>query len=1145
MADLLRLPLTGRVLLEASAGTGKTYALETMVVRLVALENIPLEEIVIVTFTEAATAELRFRIARRLRTCLNSLTGAAQDPLMELLGPAQETGIPVTRRIQRAIQTMDRATIATIHGFCARLLGQFGLVAGITLPSALEPDLSPVRHRAALDLWRTQFVPIPGLAGSALRHALPLKDVEALLALPALIFAPQIFPQPKDDTSALIQAATELSEALGTVQAHWETICHTVATCETQRSACFDGRHIKAGTLQRCLAAWEAYLAEPWNLKKSQGLEKLTLSFLNTRTKASAPRDIHMAPLGLLDTAWEKLQIFQRHVQEWVETTRAHIAGQTGALLDRACAQTGVFGYDSLLRLAAAAVDTPEVCRKAQAVWRVALVDEFQDTDPIQEHILSRIFHAPGHSLITIGDPKQSIYAFRGADIHVYLDAKCRADHTADLDTNYRSCPGLVEATNTIFSLHPTPFVCPDITFAPVRPRPAPWPQLDDPEEQAALVLWHLPVPENPLAKGEAEPRIAKAVAAEISRLLHAGVCVNGAPLSPGHIAVLVDTHAQAPIVARALAEATIPFVMEEKASVLDTPEARAILALLWAFLEPRKRRRIATALATPLVGESAATLKAMAEDSALLASWQERFAHGQALWHRYGVVSALEYIFKECDVRQRLLSWPHGIRTATNLEHLLELLQAEESRGVSSRRLCQYLAWGCSQPATEATTLRPAHVGDAVRILTVHKSKGLEFPIVFWPYPFRKAEANPPYLYQNNEGLVLDFREANAEAKERATTETLAETVRLAYVAMTRASHRLYTVWGRVRGAESSALAWILHGPQRAESLTEDQVRELLEGLRSSTIGVHELPTKDPLPWRPPALASQPISVPWTRSELDPWVIQSFTSLTRGDHTEQPGWDEVVDTAEDPETADPSIAHFPRGPVAGACIHALMEAVLHGEPPEDAAQWALDAHGMDPSWAPVLTQMVHWAFKADLGGFCLAEATTMVPEMRFLFPTAGLSSSELAALCRDLTGRDILLRERVQQGWVTGVLDAVVEVQGRYYVVDWKTHVLGPNPGDYTSKAMAHIMASSGYDLQATLYLAALDRLLAARLSLQDPLPLIGGAFFLFLRGIHPDYPGCGVLHIPPQPQPITKLRQRLCSISPTTSGIIAPTLD
>lgn len=1138
MADLFSLPLRGRVLVEASAGTGKTYALEILFVRLVALEGIPVERILTVTFTEAATQELRTRLTQRLTHCLRQQHAPA-DELSRRLQEAEARGIPVKARLTAARMSMDQAPISTIHGFCQRLISRFGLAAPAG-PSVLTEDTIPIVHHAAMELWRQELCLLPGLAGKHLRQTLTVADMETLLGTPALVQGPVIHPPPTPpDTHELLRAQEAFSAAMSALQDHFGAIQETVAWCEAHHNTVFQGSRIRKGTLVAALSAWQNFLATPWATPRANDqalLLKLLPDHLNQCVKANHKADF--SPLTPLAEAWEAAQAFYHAAQRWRIQTMAMAASTAMARLNAASEELGLHGFDALIRQAAALVDNPDICRQAQDIWHVAIVDEFQDTDALQERVLARLFDHPGRCRITVADPKQAIYAFRGADLAVYLQAAAGCEHRATLDTNYRATPALVTAINAIFSRNPQAFVLPEIGFSPVKPRPQPWPNIEDPSCSAACVLWRVPAPDKPLAQTDAVPLLAQAVATEASRLLRQGVRIDAVPMHPGHMAVLVDTRAQMAPIAQALEAANIPYILEEDASVLDSAEAEELLALLYAMRAPRRRSQVATALATNLMGFDAAAIWDLYEHPEQWEVWQERFAEAMEVWRRQGVGAAVEMLFALAHTRKRLLGLPQRLRTVTNLDHLLEFLQLHESREATPSKLCRLLA-NPDRQSRCATQLRPIGTEEAVRILTVHKSKGLEFPVVFCPYLFRATKTGTPLLlYHNDNGaLVLDL-ECDTPAQIQAQRESLAEGVRLAYVALTRASHRLYFAWGRINQADTSGLAWVLHGNRGTVRWKEIQEADVDADLASlaDVISIQPLP-KDPSKiWTPPQPPWELRLCPWTRRLAPPPVIQSFTGLTRGLSQTRPGWDDEPAEAPAPPPAASStirdMAQFPRGPVAGTCIHAIWENVALGASVQEAVRLGLETYGMDLHWTDALTQMVDHVLDADLGGFCLREHQGWVAEMEFLLPTQGLSRAELAALVRSMSGRTPPLDRDMGAGWITGFVDAVLEIHGRYYVVDWKTHLLGESPAAYTPASMAAAMTEHGYDLQAALYLAALDRLLAARRPDTEPLASLGGAFFLFVRGIHPEYPGHGIVHIPAHPPTIRSLRERLCSL-------------
>ena len=512
--------------------------------------------------------------------------------------------------------------------------------------------------------------------------------------------------------------------------------------------------------------------------------------------------------------------------------------------------------FDDLLHRLDEALAGPAGAALAERIrgrFHAVLIDEFQDTDPVQYRIFERLYRGGEGGLFLIGDPKQAIYAFRGADVFTYMQAKRDAAKPVyTLDTNRRSGPRLLAAINSVFALGEdrAPFVFDEIPFTPMRPAPDAADALGGAAAgRPPLQILFVPRPsgERPINKGWADDNLPRLVAAEIARFLACGATIEGREVDPGDIAVLCRKNKQAARVQEELRGLAIPSVLQGDASVFESPECRELERVLRAMAEPTDAAALRAALVTPLCGLGGADLFALKDDEAGWDGWVRRFQDWSERWRADGFMPAFRRMLDGCDAPPRLLALTDGERRLTNVLHLGELLQtaaAETRRGPLG--LVEWLAEmrvdaaARGEMAGEAAQMRLESDADALKLTTVHKSKGLEYPIVYCPFlwdgKLLYGEDDTCLRFHAPDGtLTMDLGSPQRDEHRRlAEREALAESLRLLYVALTRAKHRCSVVWGAFREAETSALGYLLHQPpslpagESAETAAKEHVGSL-----------------------------------------------------------------------------------------------------------------------------------------------------------------------------------------------------------------------------------------------------------------------------------------------------------------------------
>ncbi|WP_042299173.1 exodeoxyribonuclease V subunit beta [Paraburkholderia kururiensis] len=1205
--DVFACPLDGVNQIEASAGTGKTWNICALYVRLLLEKDCKADEILVVTFTKAATAELHERIRGRLAQLHREIERAIAegegenedgaepgevDPFVARLFEttlAPERGIDLdtaAKRVRRALRTFDQAAIHTIHAFCQRALQEAPFAAAMPFAFEMEADDASLRFELAADFWREQVEPVaaahPAFAAWLVANRASPASLDAQLArrlkkpLAVLRWAGQADAAAGgDDALARFEAAREL----------WCAERDTIVSLLTDASERLSKTSHKPEAVSAAIAAWSDWFAEgDCHAPPPRAALKLTASALKkaTKTKFTPPEHAFFAMADTLAAAAEAAEAAQR--ARWLGLVEAWLAFAPGELAARKRARRVVSFDDLLSNLYRALSEHPWLAQTLRARYPAALIDEFQDTDPLQFAIFSRIF-APRGPLFLVGDPKQAIYSFRAADLHTYLAARDAAAHCYTLAVNQRSTRPVVDACNRLFEANPRAFVLDRLDYQPVRAGSRERPPLhDDAAPGADFRVWMLPdgakaeagaqSEEAMLSKSAAQRAASEACAQEIVRLLRGAreghVTIGAVPLTPGNIAVLVQTHRQGSLVKRVLAAWRVGSVELAQASVFETLDAEQIERVLAAIDTPGDLRRLRAALATDWLGLDAAALwrleqladaPAGQDDPAHAAdamSWVERFSRYRTLWHERGFAVMWRTLMRELRVAQRVVSGPEGERRLTDVNHLAELVQARAALTPGIAPTLRWLAAQRAQGGGEEAQLRLESDRNLVQIVTVHKSKGLEYAVVFCPFlndgGLRDVSSSglpDAREYHDEAGhAVLHYGCGEDEAREAdryAQREQAAERARLVYVALTRAVYRCYLVAGpylasrSTRESQRSVLNWLAAGAGREfETWLADppDVSVLVEqwhALAGGPISVEPLPkVAGRVPLQADDAAGAHMQARASRRILrDPWRLASFSSLvaagaSRGEAASvsedaRPDHDELADVAGEAMPWTPvrpaalpadDILAFPRGAAAGECLHRMFELADFSDPntwPEAARRALVERPApAAPELIPRLPAMMH-KLLADVvavelvPGMKLAslDPTRRLNEFEFVFPAGALDLAALRTLLLAHGYPDVALEPGTLRGFVKGFIDMIVEHDGRYWIVDWKSNHLGDAPEDYDAASLDAAMSAHAYPLQALLYTVALHRYLRTRLRDYAYDTHIGGYLYLFVRGV------------------------------------------
>ena len=1178
--NALDCPLAGVNLIEASAGTGKTWTIAALYLRLlleeVAGEAPPgIDRLLVVTYTRAATAELRERLRRQLSDFLQVLQGEqlGNDFLQQLAQrfPAGAARDLAMLRLQEAISGFDAAAIYTIHGFCQRVLTDAAFESGQTFAAELVSDDDRLLVEVVDDFWRRRVVTSPllsqVLAESGETPDGWLTEIRPWLAKPYL--------------QMVAPAAMDLQQALQQAELHWHALAHDAATIQAgidllQATEGFKATSHGPAQLERVIRELQQWLAEPDSLPPLGRDALKLLTKLTPEAVGKAMKKGYVPPEHML---FQRIEAWLTAWQTYLDQLVLSLAGLkleliswVNAELSRRRAQERVRSFDDLLTELGAALshaDTgPQLAAAIARSFRVALIDEFQDTDPIQYAIFRHCFALQQRPLFLVGDPKQAIYSFRGADIFAYLDARNDAPPAQQysLDTNRRSDAPLVGVVNHLFA-RPQPFLLDDIHYQPVQAAPSSGAVLEvDDGDTAFTLLWQSPEGEKPQNKESAASSSAQGCAHEIARLLTLATQDRAAiikgeqrrPLCGGDIAVLVSTHRQGEQMRQALAERGVASVAMTQESVFASHEAAELLAVLRAWAEPASERYLRVALATELYGLDAARLLAEVEDESC---WEARLLANAAdhqRWLEQGFMRAWRHFMAREQLALRLLPLPDGERRLTNLSHLAELLQSESDSRHGMAPLLAWLEARVARPSGgEEAMLRLESDAALVKIVTIHTSKGLQYPVVFCPYLWDGALERRDtrfWRYRNHEQALAMLTPdvlADAAVRQLASSEMLAEKLRLLYVALTRAQHRQYLSWAWVKDMQTAALSWLLHAPActdlaslRELELNPQQLLPQLSALaqqlpaalqvRALDVGLNPLPLVQ-------SAGQDYHARPFARTVYSPWRVASFTSLTHqhgskvSERPDHDGHETALPALEQDGLAPDSPFAFPRGARAGTCLHAILEnidfAIANDELQKVVAQ-QLRRHGFDESQDAAAWQLVRQTLDAELAlGIRLANVPSgkRLVELEFTLPVGRLDVERLrTVLANPDYGLAAPLRQaaagldfRTVHGYLKGFIDLVFEAEGRIYLVDYKSNHLGNQSLDYQPDRLAWSIAREHYYLQYLIYCVALRRYLTARG--QDFAHCFAGVRYLYLRGL--GQAGMGIWQDQPSAHLLTEL--------------------
>lgn len=1127
--------LKGINLIEASAGTGKTFTLAELYCRLVVEHKLEVSQILVVTYTRAATEELRGRLRARLveeRKKLNQKEQADSQAI---------------KRLQLAIQSFDEAAIYTIHGFCQRALQDFAFESGHFFDMEMVADEQELKQAVADDFWRRY---VSSADKSFARYLLQkrqnpeslLQSVSSVIGKPYL----EVIPLPEMAVEPLQHLFNEQFEHVQSLW--WRQRDEAMAVLQDKNL--LNGNKYRAASVVGWIAEMDSLMQagkEAVLFEKFAKFGHAELTQALKKGQVLPELDLWRACDALLDTH-QQLQT-ARTLQ--LQQLRQQLAEYLAAELPKRKQQLKLQAFDDLLLNLQQALHGPQADKliaKIRDQFQAALIDEFQDTDPIQYDCFHTIFANTEQPVFFVGDPKQAIYSFRGADIFTYLKAKHAATHEFNLDTNWRSHPRLVQAVNHLFERVPQPFLYVDIPFYPVKAARPDKACLTVSGQALTPLSWVWMSADKPFNVSDMMQNAAEMTADQIATLLNQSATGdvlltekdgNERRLNGGDIAVLVRSHKQATTIQQALRARGVNSVQQSRDSVFETPQAVMLERVLMAIAQPSNDSLIATALATPLFAKTALDIYQTQQDEQLWLQQTDFFVSLHEQWQQFGFIVMFRALLAALDVQRRWLAMDDGERQLTNLLHLAELIQAHATR--RNNTMEAILMWLASQrqaadKSGDAAQIRLESDEQLVKVITIHTSKGLEYPIVFCPFLWHQSQFNQSptvmtfHRESDNQACVAFGEPGFSEAEPIVAEEQQAEDLRLLYVALTRARERCVIVWGPVKNVQQSPLFQLLH--PEIERIEADQMQQALHDMVSTHNLNMELVNWD---MSSPPVLKQVEAVTEVLQARDfqgliqtPWHIGSFTGLSHGQHMELPDHDAPLLPVETP-SSEPRQDRFgfPKGANAGTCLHSLFEHWDFQQQDEELTMLVdktLNQYGIETEWSVTVSTWLDAVVTTTLDintGLTLRQLQPQqrLDEMAFFFPVTHLTVKRLKDTLLPFVGEYPILEPIVKSlhfsdlsGFMKGFIDLVFEHDGRFYIADYKSNWLGVRPENYGKTALDEAMVAHSYPLQYLIYSLALHRYLKTRLPNYDSEQHFGGVYYLFIRGMNKEWGQAGV---------------------------------
>ncbi|MFA9500133.1 exodeoxyribonuclease V subunit beta [Mannheimia sp. E30BD] len=1143
----ITLPLNKSVLIEASAGTGKTFTIANIYLRLllgVGCVPLTVEQILVVTFTKAATEELKNRIRKNIQQCADFFKDKVAEEetagksyannltFLEQLYPQIKDIHEALLRLSIAEREIDTASVFTIHGFCQKMLVQFAFESGVRFDLDLQPNQSDLLKKLSEEVWREQFYP-QGVTESEIISAELITPESALSAVRHYLSSE--LPEPKAFLNQYFsEQLAEYNRFIDEVKSYWKS--HSEELIEAIRQDLKNKTTLHGGWYRPATFEAGVIAMNQWANSANRYLPDEFYLFTSVKIAAGTKKSCEPMDLPQLVKNQAFLTAYKEQFEHSLKSILLYqfLIGLKNKLANYKQSHPQR-GFDDLLTMLNQALKNPQtgkaLAQKIRSIYPFAMIDEFQDTDLTQYEIFSQIFMAEqsDNGFIMIGDPKQSIYKFRGADIFTYLRAAKQASEQFTLGKNWRSLPEVVQAVNNLFNFangEKPPFLYEDIGFHPV--------EADSNKGKLISEQGHFICYTSEKTKLD---DVAEICAYQIHQQLNAmsegkfGIEKNGEfkPFEPKDIAILVRKGSQAKRIKKALAKRNIKSVyLAESASVFGSEIAKELCRILQAGLNPYNYKALFSALGSTLWGLSAAEIYRYKENEMLWDLKVNQFVEYSSIWKEQGILPMLHKIYLEQGIIERLKSLANADRLITDLLHLTEILQETSQTLESETELVRWYEKQISSPDfNDEQQLRLESEEELIKIVTIHGSKGLQYPIVWLPFAAEKSEGDTKAnlgLYRNAQG-ELDWYLGEEEAKEQIQNEAYAEDLRLFYVALTRAESQLNLVLPKMISGWSP-LHYLL-----AEGELPKEKSSVADYFAQKQISADMIEVEEQLPfsrWENNKTEEHYQAKTFNGNIRVVGQITSFTSLyAQHERFSEGREDRVMELAQDRdvhidviepdytlETDAFSPFQFPHGIKVGTVLHGFFEHCRFSELIDrESIAKVCEQLGLNEEWIEPTSLWFERILSTPLAeaNFSLKEIDEAKRLNEWQFYLRLKNDKALHQLNTLLKQHSPLAKNLPElqlpqlEGFVRGFVDCIVQQNGKFYLIDYKSNFLGYLLQNYTKENIQREMGRQRYDLQYLLYTLAVHRYLTARLGENyDYERDFGGVAYLFLRAMN-----------------------------------------
>lgn len=1113
-------PLAGSNLIEASAGTGKTYSIAVLTLRLILENEIPIKEILMVTFTKAAVAELEERIRLFIRQAYvasrgKSITDATITGLVQ--AAINTAGLEkVQALLQEAVLFLDETSVLTIHSFCQQTLNEFAFETGQLFGAELIHDTSAMLQEEMNKFWRRHVTVIPV---DLLRH-LQLSGLSresiGMVVKEHLTGKRYYNYSPTADYTCCEEEHLALLEELKVIEAEESSLRealldHVVTEMKDITKRGNANRYSKNGLVP--------LLCDP---------SKFLQTLWEKRNSAAYVLKVYGDLIGRLEICHQAVEQRRDKIKELIRKLSCLAIIEVSNGIDLHKTANNEMSYDDLIQNLHKALVTREnvelvACLRGK--YKAVFIDEFQDTDRMQYEIFQKAY---GESTILfyIGDPKQSIYAWRKADIFTYFKAQEQVEHLYSMNSNYRSSESYIEAMNLFFKPQE------DFdTFHFQRAESAiEYIHVDSPVPNVKGELFYENQADVPMSIITAAKKddLCEAVTAQVIELLSSNAYTikkdhGQRSVRPADIGILVRGNKEGQLIKRQLAKYGIPAVTIGEAKVLQSDESSYLLYVLQAMIDI-SMASINKALLSPFTGFTDAEIRDMDEEPAI-----ELFKKYKALWEKDGIYPALQAFIADYQVKQVLLyrNTASGERILTNLFQLIELLhKIQSTKKLVPLEVLSWLKRGMEGMENTGDEFEQRIESDeeSIKIVTIHKSKGLEYNIVLAPFlDLMVTNKHSHCSYRDaltGEYVSLEKASLTAEQKEAYETQLEQENRRLVYVAVTRAVYKCFLFKNNTGKFNNSSLAVFLKALHQAPTQLIKFIDEKLEVSSEYSYSSPEIPLS--------RINTKPVRFELAQQN---WRKMSYSMLKRRHDISLKN----RAVAQDDKYDHFMFSQLLKGATTGNMLHNIFENIAFNH----TGKWDYAVRNAVQRFAPLQSEpytamlkiMLDQVLNAsiDLGEdkFRLADVNTSksIHELEFDFRVSPFQVNDLNRLGTE--DMNIAVNDyKALEGVMNGKIDLFFEHQGKYFVLDWKSNYLGDRLSDYSSESLQSAMNENNYHLQYLLYTLAIKKYLKSRLPAFDYDLQFGGVIYLFVRGLRKNLPH-GVFATKPDGQLIERLER------------------